>query len=141
MRISRSLYDEMVAHALEDRPNECCGLVATGDGVAKQVYRVQNSYKYPSAGYEMKGEVLINTLDQIEDAGLSLGAMYHSHPRTAAKPSQTDINTAVPPKLGKPLWPGTLYIIIGFPEGRDEPDVRAFKIDGDGVAEVALSVR
>jgi proteasome lid subunit RPN8/RPN11 len=66
--------------------------------------------------------------------------MYHSHPRTAAKPSQTDINTAVPPQLGKPLWPGTVYIIIGFPEGQDEPEVRAFEIDADGVAEVALSV-
>jgi [CysO sulfur-carrier protein]-S-L-cysteine hydrolase len=141
MKISRALYDEIVAHAVEDRPNECCGLVATEDGVAKQVYRVQNSYKYPSAGYEMKGEALINILDQIEDAGLSLGAMYHSHPRTAAKPSQTDINTAVPPKLGEPLWPGTLYIIVGFPDGQDEPDVRGFRIDGDGVAEVALSVQ
>jgi proteasome lid subunit RPN8/RPN11 len=78
-------------------------------------------------------------LSEIEDAGWELGAIYHSHTRSAPYPSQTDINIAVPPELGEPLWPGTIYVILGV-AGTD-PDVRGFRIDGDGVAEVALSVQ
>ena len=39
MRIPRQLYDEIVAHALEDAPNECCGLVGTRDGEAVSLHR------------------------------------------------------------------------------------------------------
>jgi proteasome lid subunit RPN8/RPN11 len=140
MEIGRALYEELVAHAVEDRPNECCGLVAAEDEVAKQVYRVKNAYKYPSAGYEM-GADAARFIVEIDDAGREVGAIYHSHPRTAAKPSETDINLAFVPKTTQPRWPGTLYIIIGFPDGRADPEVRAYRIDADGVEEVALSVR
>jgi proteasome lid subunit RPN8/RPN11 len=67
--------------------------------------------------------------------------MYHSHPRTAAVPSQKDINEAVPPETNRPLWPDTIYVIIGFPNADDEPEVRGYRIDPGGVvSEVALSV-
>jgi proteasome lid subunit RPN8/RPN11 len=139
MRIARSLYDELVAHAVEELPNECCGLVASKEGVAQRVYRVKNSYKYPRAGYEM-GVDAAGLMSDIDDAGWQIGAMYHSHPRTAAEPSQTDINLALIPETKQPLWPDTLYIIIGFPDGSQEPEVRGWRIDSVGVAEVALSV-
>ena len=54
----------------------------------------------------------------IEDAGLDLGAIYHSHTRSGPMPSQTDINLAFDPEA--------LYLIVGV-EG-DEPDVRAWSI-------------
>ena len=41
----------------------------------------------------------------IEDAGLDLGAIYHSHTRSAPLPSQTDINLA--------FYPDALYVIVG----------------------------
>ena len=139
MKLDRSLYEELVEHARQERPRECCGLVATRDGVAESVHRVTNSYKYPQLGYEM-GYDAARLMFEIEDAGLEVGAIYHSHPRTAAVPSQTDVNTAVPPESGQPLWPGTIYLIIGFPDGRDEPELRGYRIDSEGVAEVSLSV-
>jgi proteasome lid subunit RPN8/RPN11 len=134
------LYDQLVEHAREDQPRECCGLIATKDGAAQRVYRVTNSYKYPNLGYEM-GYDAARLMFEIEDAGWEVGALYHSHPRTAAIPSQTDINAAVPPATNEPLWPNTIYVIIGFPDAAEEPEVRGYRIDGDGVAEVALSVR
>ena len=60
-----------------------------------------------------------------------VGAIYHSHTRSAAYPSQTDINLA--------LWPDALYIIVSLAEA-DAPDVKAFAIVDRKVNEVELDV-
>jgi len=66
----------------------------------------------------------------IDDAGLDLGAIYHSHTRSAPIPSQTDINLA--------FYPDTLYVIVGL--AGDEPDVRAYEIRDGMVADAELTV-
>ena len=68
---------------------------------------------------------------EIEDAGLELGAIYHSHTRTEPRPSQTDINFAK-------LWPGVLWIIVGLAD--DEADVRTWRIDDGQVSDAELVV-
>ena len=137
MRISRALVDEMVAHAMADAPAECCGLVAAEDGMAVRVYRCENIH-HSQLRYEVGGPELARRLDEIEEAGWTLGAIYHSHTRSAPYPSQTDINMALFPDTGEPVWPGSLYIIVGV--GQEQPEVRAYRIDVDGVDEVDLSV-
>jgi len=137
MKIDRALYDEIVAHALDEAPNECCGMVASAGGEARRVLRATNIHASPLR-YEIDAGEMYRLLGEIEDEGLELGAIYHSHTRSAPYPSQTDVNIAVPPELGTPLWPGTIYVIVGV--GGTEPEVRGFAIDTDGVAEVALSV-
>jgi proteasome lid subunit RPN8/RPN11 len=138
MKIDRALYDQLIAHAVEEAPNECCGMVAALDGEAKRVYRATNIHASPLR-YEIEAGEMYRLLSDIEDNGWELGAIYHSHTRSAPYPSQTDINIAVPPELGEQLWPGTIYLIVGV--AADEPDVRGYRIDGDGVSEVALSVQ
>ena len=49
MKISQHLVDEMVAHAREDLPNECCGMVGGSDGVATKVVRVAQLGGQPAA--------------------------------------------------------------------------------------------
>jgi [CysO sulfur-carrier protein]-S-L-cysteine hydrolase len=137
MRISRQLYDELVAHALEEAPNECCGMVAAKDGAAVRVYRATNVYA-SALRYKIDEIEIYRTLTEIEDHGWELGAIYHSHTRSDPYPSQTDINLAVLPDSKQPLWPGTIYLIVGVAGA--EPQVRAFRIDHDGVQEVALNV-
>jgi [CysO sulfur-carrier protein]-S-L-cysteine hydrolase len=136
MRIARSLIDGMVEHALGDAPLECCGLVAAQDGIGMRVYRCENIHASPLR-YEVGGPELARRLEEIEDAGWTLGAIYHSHTRSAPFPSQTDINMAVFGDAREPVWPGSLYIIVGV--AGPKPEVRAYAIDGDGVHEVALS--
>jgi proteasome lid subunit RPN8/RPN11 len=138
MKIDRALYDQLIAHAVEEAPNECCGMVAALDGEAKRVYRATNIHASPLR-YEIEAGEMYRLLSDIEDNGWELGAIYHSHTRSAPYPSQTDINIAVPPELGEQLWPGTIYLIVGV--AADEPEVRGYRIDGDGVSEVALSVQ
>ena len=137
MRIPRQAYDEIVAHALEQKPNECCGMVGSLDGEAKHVYRATNIHASPLR-YEIEPGEMYRLLSEIEDGGLQLGAIYHSHTRSAPYPSQTDINIAVPPELGEPLWPGTTYLIVGVADA--EPELRGYRIDGAGVTEVELEI-
>ena len=68
MKISQQLIDEMVAHAREDLPNECCGMVGGSDGEATEVIRVANSAASPLR-YEMDPQEQFNALKEIEDGG------------------------------------------------------------------------
>jgi proteasome lid subunit RPN8/RPN11 len=136
LKINRSLYDEIVAHALEDAPNECCGIVASLDGEAVTVYRARNALASPLR-YEMDAADQVRIQEQIDARGWDYGAIYHSHVRSAPYPSQTDINMAFIPGVG-PLWPGSIYIIVGI--AGDEPDVRAWRIESNTPEEVVLSV-
>jgi [CysO sulfur-carrier protein]-S-L-cysteine hydrolase len=122
VRISRELLDDLVAHAREDAPNECCGLVATRDGEAVRVFRARNVHASPLR-YEIDPKDQLRAMREIEDEGWELGAIYHSHTRSDPVPSQTDVNLAH-------HWPDPLYMIVGV--AGEDPDVRAWAIrDGD----------
>jgi proteasome lid subunit RPN8/RPN11 len=130
MQFTQTQIDELVAHSRDDLPNECCGVVASKDGVATTVHRVINSAASPLR-YEMDSKDFLRVYNEIDDADQDVGAIYHSHTRSAAYPSQTDINLA--------LWPDALYIIVSLADD-DAPDVKAFSIVDRKVAEVPLEI-
>jgi [CysO sulfur-carrier protein]-S-L-cysteine hydrolase len=130
MRISRAFYDEIVAHAREEAPNECCGMVAARDGEVARVYRATNVEASPLR-FVIDGREQLRIYREIESAELDLGAIYHSHTRTAPAPSQTDIN------FGR-AWPRVLWIIVGLADGA--VDVKTWRIDDGKVSEAELVV-
>lgn len=129
MRIARELYDEVVAHARAEAPNECCGMIASRDGHAITIYRATNAAASPLR-YEIDGAEQYRIQMEIDDADLDLGAIYHSHTRSEPVPSQTDINLA--------FYPDAVYVIVGLANG--DPDVRGFTIRDGRVAEAELVV-
>lgn len=129
MRIARQLVDEMVAHAREDLPNECCGMVGGRGGEATEVIRVANSAASPLR-YEMDPQEQYNALKAIEDGGGELLAIYHSHTKSAAYPSQTDVNQAV-------AWPDQIYVIVSLAD-EDAPDVKAYLLKDLRIADVEV---
>lgn len=131
MKISRALIDEMVAHAREDLPNECCGMIGGRDGEATSVVRVENAAASPLR-YEMDPQGQYDALKSIEDAGDELIGIYHSHTRSAAYPSQTDVNEAR-------MWPEQAYVIVSL-EDEEAPDVKAFDLADLKIADVDLDV-
>jgi proteasome lid subunit RPN8/RPN11 len=137
MRISRAKIDAMVAHALAEAPLECVGLVAAEDGVAVRVYPLVNAFA-SEFRYTPDGREYVRAFMDIEDRGWNVGAIYHSHTRSAPVPSQTDINEAIVPGTAEPRFPGTLHIIVGVAEAK--PEVRAYRIRADGYDEVALGI-
>ena len=129
MRIARSLLDDIIAHAREDAPNECCGMVASRDGQAVAVHRARNAAASPLR-YEFDGMEQYRIYTAIEDAGLEIGAIYHSHTRSEPYPSQTDVNLA--------FYPDSVYLIVGLVA--DEPDVRAFHIVDGQISSAELEI-
>src|SRR6266545_5205483 len=131
VRISQPLLDEIVAHAREEAPNECCGMVAGGDGRATRVYRARNAEASPLR-YTIHPSDQFRITMEIEERGEEIAAIYHSHTKSPAEPSQTDINLAE-------NWPDPLYVICSVADP-DAPDVRAFSIHDGRVEEVELHV-
>jgi [CysO sulfur-carrier protein]-S-L-cysteine hydrolase len=131
MRIPRALYEEMLAHAQAEDPNECCGMIGTRDGAAVQVWAAENTAASPLR-FVIDPRELFATYTAIEDAGLEFGVIYHSHTRSAPYPSQTDINFAAG-------WPGVQWLIFGLAEAA--PTARLYEIAGGRVTEQPLQVQ
>jgi [CysO sulfur-carrier protein]-S-L-cysteine hydrolase len=131
MRIDRQMLDEIVAHAREDAPDECCGMIGSRDGRAVSLYRARNAEASPLR-YVVHPQDQFRIMEQMDERGEELGAIYHSHTKSAAYPSQTDVNLAEG-------WPDPLYVICSIAD-RDSPDVRAFAIRDRAIEEVALDV-
>jgi proteasome lid subunit RPN8/RPN11 len=127
VHVDEALVAEMVAHAREEAPNECCGFVAARDGVAVEVRRAVNQAASPLK-FEVDGLEVMRALDDFECAGAELGAIYHSHTRTEPYPSQTDINFAA-------NWPGVEWIIVGL-DRQGEATVRTYLIEDGNVREL-----
>ncbi|MGH2926248.1 MAG: Mov34/MPN/PAD-1 family protein [Solirubrobacterales bacterium] len=131
MRIAQDLIDEIVAHAREDAPNECCGMVAGLDGHATRVHRARNAEESPLR-YTIDPQDQIRIMMEIEERGEELAAIYHSHTKTPPEPSQTDVNLA-------DNWPDPLYLICSL-EDPASPSVKGFEIRDGGVEEAELDV-
>ena len=128
MRIAAELIDEIVAHAQAEAPNECCGLVGGRNGAATTVYRARNEFASPTR-YNVHPQDLIRIVNEIEAGGEELVAIYHSHTRSEAYPSQTDVNLAA-------NWPDPIYLICSL--AGDGPQVRGFGIRDEAIEEVDL---
>jgi len=131
MRIAPDLIGEVVAHALEDRPNECCGMVSGSDGVATEVFRARNALASPFS-FDMEPSDQFAIYTTIEDRGEEIAAIYHSHTKSPAEPSQQDRNQAK-------LWPDPVWLIVSLADP-DEPVVRGWDMRDGKVAEVELEV-
>jgi proteasome lid subunit RPN8/RPN11 len=133
MRIAQSLIDEMVAHAREDLPNECCGMVGGKGDVATSVYRAENEFASPLRFGVASGDLFRITQTEMPDRDEELVAIYHSHTATPAFPSQTDVNMA------EKSWPDAVWIIVSL-ENPDEPDVKGYWLKDLEIADAELVV-
>lgn len=126
---------ELVDHAIADLPNECCGMISGAGDEARRLHRAANTEGSPFM-YVMDGREQMRIMDEIEDAGDDLVAIYHSHTRSAAYPSRTDVELA--------FFPDTLYLIVSIAD-RDAPVIRAFRLsrgapEGEQIAEETVEI-
>lgn len=126
MLITNGQLDELVAHAREADPSECCGFLKLRDGAVTEVVPARDSrtWRY---GFEFKMKDLMAIADA-EDEGYEV-AIYHSHPRSAPEPSQQDVNMWA--------WP-YLCVIVSLMDGRAQ--VRNWRITDGTVTEEAFDV-
>jgi len=129
LSLPRKFIDEMIAHALEDAPNECCGIIAGQDGLAVKLFRAQNSEASPYR-YNVDPQDLFRIHRECEANGWEFIVIYHSHTASEAYPSATDVRLA--------FWPEAYYVLVSLMD-RDSPVVRAFRIEDGQVSEEEIT--
>jgi [CysO sulfur-carrier protein]-S-L-cysteine hydrolase len=130
MRVPRSIYEEMLDHAREEAPNECCGILGGKDGAATTLYRAINAERSPLRYTLDPNDLYRITFREIPENDEEMLAIYHSHTASPAYPSQTDINLAT--------YPDSIYLILSLAEG--EKPLRGFRIEDGEVSEVDVAV-
>jgi proteasome lid subunit RPN8/RPN11 len=128
--LARHYADEIIAHAREEAPNECCGILAGKTGQVEKLYRGVNAEKSP-VRYNIDPQQLLHIHQEIETRGWEILGIYHSHTHTEAYPSATDIQLA--------FWPDSLYFIVSL-EHPAEPFIRAFTIKEGQIQEEGLAI-
>jgi [CysO sulfur-carrier protein]-S-L-cysteine hydrolase len=119
LQIRRAAVDAVIAHAREEAPLECCGLLIGVPGLVEEALRTRN-VRQSATTY------LVNPADHFAairrartERRTILGA-YHSHPRTSAVPSPSDLREA--------LYGDFLYVIVSLADPR-AADLRAYRLD------------
>jgi proteasome lid subunit RPN8/RPN11 len=123
--IGRRAHDDIVDHAREAAPAECCGLlIGTAESIVEAA-RTTNLASDPNR-FEMDPRDHIGARRAARTRGLDVLGFYHSHPRSPAMPSASDRAEA--------WYSGYLYLIVSL---RAEPaEVRLYRLDADGFVEV-----
>lgn len=159
LRIPRRIVDEMIAHARELAPHECCGLLAGHGTEVTNLYRIRNIVamdgidkqspfdpdkaahlerlspeERAEIAFVMDMQEFSHAKKDIRKRGLDLQVIYHSHPKDPARPSITDIKIATD---YEEVWqqinlPVPAYLLVSLMNA-GQPDVRTYWIKGGAV--------
>jgi [CysO sulfur-carrier protein]-S-L-cysteine hydrolase len=165
LHIPQLILDDMVAHARELDPYECCGLLAGINGTVTHVYRIKNIVALEGAeklssfdpakvahlerlspaeraeiAFVMDMQDFSVAKKDIRNKGLDLQVVYHSHPHDPARPSITDIKIATDyeeiwPKINLPI---PAYLLISL-MNKSKPDIRGYWITGGVVTQAHIT--
>jgi proteasome lid subunit RPN8/RPN11 len=117
--ISSVAIDAILLHARDAAPEECCGLLVGQAASVVEAFATRNLAESPSR-FRIDPKDHIDGLRRARRRGLDVIGFYHSHPRSSAAPSETDVAEA--------SYPNHLCLIVGL--GSDPPEVRLFQYDG-----------
>ncbi len=141
MTLPSAIRDALVAHARAEYPNEACGLIegtapAAEGGRATAWHPTRNRAASPLR-YEIDPDDLLRLSLAIDDADGAIWGIVHSHVRSPARPSPTD--------LGLAFYPDALYLLVSLSEQEADPltgaeSVRAWRIIDGRASEVALEI-
>jgi proteasome lid subunit RPN8/RPN11 len=93
----------MRADVIDRIPEEACGLVAGIDNRSQRVFMISNIWQSP-VRFRLDPQEQLEALLMIEDNNWDLLAIYHSHPRGPAYPSESDIGEAAYPEAINLIW-------------------------------------
>ena len=120
MKIRKSVLEQIVAHAREERPNECCGLLIGTAEVVEDAVRARNVRRSPTK-FQVAPADQFAAIRRARSSGLEVIGAYHSHPNGPSGPSETDRA-----RLNDPTQ---VHVIVSLAHGTRT--VRAFRF-GEG---------
>jgi proteasome lid subunit RPN8/RPN11 len=127
--IPAAMRDEIVAHARAGLPNEACGIIAGQGDRAERFFPAESDEPSPYY-YRIESRDQIRIMNEIDDAGLDLIGIYHSHVSSPAYPSRTDAEQA--------FWPDATYVIVSLAGGAAE--LKGYRIADMAVSEEPLVI-
>lgn len=121
IEMTAAAWAAMLDHVLACLPEEGCGLLAGGGGVASLAIPVENQSHSPNRFRMLPAEQIAAMLS-VEAQGLELMAIYHSHPAGPGEPSPVDLAEAAYPELAYLIWcPSPEWTCYGFDLSGDGP--------------------
>lgn len=120
MKVRGPVIAAVVAHARDERPNECCGLLLGSSGLVDESVPARNERLSPTR-FLVHAQDHLRALRLARSTGRQVVGAYHSHPRGPSAPSETDGAELNDPSL--------LYVIVSL--ASEPPDVLAYEwLDG-----------
>jgi proteasome lid subunit RPN8/RPN11 len=116
-----AVRDAVVAHARAAVPAECCGVLIGSDGAITAAVAANNLSEHPNR-FLLDPKDHIRARRDARAAGLDVVGFYHSHPHSAAVPSETDLAEAW-------TYPNHLHLIVGLTG--ETADVRLYRFTGE----------
>ncbi len=129
MIIKKEILNKIIAHAQKDAPIEACGYLAEKDDVVVQCYEMTNVDK-SKEHFSFDPKEQFEVVRQARENNLELYAVYHSHPKTPARPSEEDIKLAHDPNM--------TYVIISLTDNKQV--VKAFNISSGDIEEIEMHI-
>lgn len=123
-------YEAMIRYLLSVYPLEGCGLMAGRQQCVQRLYHVENILHSPVA-YKMDPRQQLEAMLAVENAGLRLLGIYHSHPQGPETPSRDDVTRAT--------YPEVAYVIVSLADRR-RPVARAFAISEGQIDELEMAI-
>ena len=164
LSIPQQIFDDVVAHARELDPYECCGFLAGTNKTVTRVYRIKNIVSLDGAAqaasfddakvehlsrlspeeraeiaFIMDAQEMFQAVKDMRKQGLTLQVVYHSHPHDPARPSITDIKIA---NEWEENWSRLnltlpIYMLVSL-MNKSRPDVRAYWIKNGSVSPASI---
>lgn len=130
LEISEIFLDKIIEHAQRAYPLECCGILAGKGGKIRRIYPMRN-VEESQFSYFMDPEEQLRVFQEIEEAGLEVSSIYHSHPASPAYPSSRDIELA--------FYPDAIILVISLMDQKN-PSICAFQVKDGKVEERGMGV-
>jgi proteasome lid subunit RPN8/RPN11 len=164
LSIPKQILDDLVAHARELDPYECCGFLAGTNNTVTRLYRIKNVVSLDGAAqaasfddakvehlsrlspeeraeiaFIMDAHEMFQAVKDMRKQGLTLQVVYHSHPHDPARPSVTDIKIA---NEWEENWSRLnltlpIYLLVSLMD-KVRPDVRAYWIKNGSVSPASI---
>lgn len=128
LTLSNEHLRDMIAYVNAHAPLEACGLLAGKNSQVEKIFFVQNQAQSP-VRYVMDPIQQLHAFEWIDDNGMDLLGIFHSHPAGPETVSPTDIAEAAY---------AVAYVIFAHVDG--EWRARGFWIENGDFHEVTLQI-